>query len=582
VTPADDSSAIRFRDLASLAGIKFRHEAGYTEMHYFPEVMGGGVAWIDYDQDGYMDLLFVQGGAFPPPLPALAPERGGLGKGRTPAATSRLFRNQGDGTFVDVTEKVGLFYTGYGQGVAVGDYDNDGFPDIFVTCFGHCHLFHNEPDGQGGRRFRDVTQEAGVALDGWCSSCAFGDIHGRGFLDLFVCRYVDIDLKNYPYCGNKNHDPPIRFTCGPREFAGTSSVLFRNNGDGTFTNVSTEAGLETVGKALGVIILDLDGDGKSDIFVGNDEMPNFHYRNLGNGKLESCGIWSGTAVNWQGNPMGSMGVDADDVTGNGRPDIFITTFFHQGWTIYRNNGNNLFTDISPRAGMHAASWDKVGWGTCFFDADLDGNLDIFVANGHIYRNADVMVERNEDGTAQSFQQPAQLFRGNGKGTFHDVSRLGGEYFLKPHVGRGAAQGDFDNDGKPDIAVNHCGDPAALLHNETPSTNHWIRLQLEGSRHLNLKGSNRDAVGARATVKVGDRTIVRHVKGGGSYLSSPDRRLLIGLGSAKRVDEVEVRWPNGEATVQRFGPLEADRSYKLMEGAPAAAPALCPPIKQTTR
>jgi hypothetical protein len=232
--------------------------------------------------------------------------------------------------------------------------------------------------------------------------------------------------------------------------------------------------------------------------------------------------------------------------------------------------------------MHTASWDKVGWGTCFFDADGDGNLDIFVANGHIYRNADVMVERNEDGRAQSFQQPAQLFRGNGKGTFQNVSRQVGEYFLQPHVGRGAAQGDYDNDGKPDIAVNHCGDPAALLHNETPTPNHWIRLLLEGSRYLNPKGSNRDAIGARVTLRVGDRTMVRHVKGGGSYLSSPDRRLLIGLGPAQRVDKVEVRWPNADATVQRFGPLEADQSYKLTEGAPAAAPALCPPIKQTTR
>jgi hypothetical protein len=567
---SDQGPAICFRDLAEYAGIHFKHQAGFTDMHYFPEVMGGGVAWIDYDQDGFVDLLLVQGGKFPPTSPV---------KPETP--TSRLFRNQGDGTFLDVTEKVGLIHSGYGQGVAVGDYDNDGYPDVFLTCFGECHLFHNESDGQGGRRFRDITQEAGVALDGWCSSCAFGDIHGRGFLDLFVCRYVDIDLKNYPFCGNKSHDPPIRFTCGPREFPGTSSVLFRNNGDGTFTNVSSEAGLEPIGKALGVVILDLDGDGKSDIFVGNDEMPNFHYRNLGHGKLQSCGIWSGTAVNWQGNPMGSMGVEADDVTGSGRPDLFITTFFHQGWTLYRNNGKNLFTDISPKAGMYAASWDKVGWGTCFFDGDGDGNLDIFVANGHIYRNAEVMVERMEDGRAQSFQQPAQLFRGNGKGSFRDVSQQGGEYFLKPHVGRGAALGDYDNDGAPDIAINHCGGPAALLHNETHASNHWIRLQLEGTRHLSPQGSNRDAIGAQVTLKLKDRTIVRHVKGGGSYLSAHDRRLLIGLGPADQVEQVEVRWPNAAATIQRFGPLAVDKSYKLVEGAAAALPALCPPLKRTS-
>jgi hypothetical protein len=567
-TANGDAIVIRFQDLAQLAGIDFLHVDGHTPMHYFPEVMGGGVAWIDYDQDGYMDLLFVQGGKFPPDPAA-----------KSQSSASRLFRNQGDGTFVDVTEKVGLLPSGYGQGVAVGDYDNDGYPDIFVTCFGHCHLFHNESDGQGGRRFRDVTKEAGVALDGWCSSCAFGDIHGRGFLDLFVCRYVDLDLKNYPFCGNKTRDPPVRFTCGPREFQGTSSVLFRNNGDRTFTNVTRDAGLEPVGKALGVVILDLDGDGKSDIFVGNDEMPNFQYRNLGNGKLESCGIWTGTAVNWQGNPMGSMGVEADDVTGNGRPDIFITTFFHQGWTLFRNNGKNLFTDVSPRAGMHTASWDKVGWGTCFFDGDRDGNLDIFVANGHIYRNAEIMVERNEDGSSQSFQQMAQLFLGNGRGAFRDVSLQAGDYFLKPHVGRGAALGDYDNDGAVDLAINHCGEPASLLHNETQTPHHWIRLQLEGTRHLNPRGSNRDAIGARVTLRLGDRTLVRHVKGGGSYLSSHDRRLLIGLGPAERVDEVEVRWPNADSSVQKFGPLTADRSYKLVEGASAALPALCPPIRK---
>src|SRR6266849_2129839 len=570
-SPDGDALVIRFQDLALSAGIDFLHVDGRTPMNYFPEVMGGGVAWIDYDQDGYMDLFFVQGGKFPPDSTT-----------KLQSPTSRLFRNQGDGTFVDVTEKVGLLHSGYGQGVAVGDYDNDGYPDLFVTCFGQCHLFHNEPDSHGGRRFRDVTKEAGVALDGWCSSCAFGDIHGKGFLDLFVCRYVALDLKDYPFCGNKMRDPPVRFTCGPREFQGTSSVLFRNNGNGTFANVSREAGLEPVGKALGVVILDLDGDGKSDIFVGNDEMPNFHYRNLGNGKLESCGIWSGTAVNWQGNPMGSMGVEADDVTGYGLPDIFITTFFHQGWTLFRNNGKNLFTDISPRAGMHTASWDKVGWGTCFFDGDRDGHLDIFVANGHIYRNAEVMVERNEDGTAQSFRQMAQLFRGNGQGAFQDVSLQAGNYFLKPHVGRGAALGDYDNDGAVDIAVNHCGEPAALLHNETQTPNHWIRLQLEGTRHLNPRGSNRDAIGARVTVRLGDRTLVRHVKGGGSYLSSHDRRLLIGLGPAEQVDEIEVRWPNADGSVQRFGPLAADQSYKLVEGMADALPALCPSIQKPER
>jgi enediyne biosynthesis protein E4 len=566
-TPSD-AETIRFVDLAKAAGVSFGHIDGHTAMHYFPEVMGAGVAWIDYDQDGYMDLLLIQGGPFPPD--EANPHQN---------STSRLYRNQGDGTFVDVTEKVGLLHSGYGQGVAVGDYDNDGYPDLCITSFGKCQLWHNEADPEGGRRFREVTKEAGVALDGWCSSCAFGDIHGKGFLDLFVCRYVNIDLKNYPFCGNKDRDPPLRFTCGPREFAGTQSVLFRNNGNGTFTNVSTVAGLEPQGKGLGVVILDLDGDGRSDIFVGNDQMPNFHYRNLGGGKLKSIGVISGVAVNWQGNPMGSMGVEADDLTGHGRPDLFITTFFHQGWTLFRNNGENYFTDLSPKAGMNKASWDKVGWGTCLLDANLDGNLDIFVANGHIYRNAEEMAERNEDGSPQTFEQNAQLFLGYGKGVFLDVSKQAGDYFLRPHVGRGVAMGDYDNDGAMDIAINHCGGEASLLHNETRTPNHWIRLRLEGSRPNDPGGSNRDAIGARVEVKIGNRKLVRHVKGGGSYLSSHDPRLLIGLGKDDQVDDVEVRWPNAKASSTHFGPLQAGHNYRLVEGRAEAIEDRCPPLRK---
>jgi hypothetical protein len=570
VSPADATSAdtsalvIRFVDIADRAGIRFHHFAGHSEMHYVPEIMGGGVAWLDYDQDGCLDLFLVQGNNFPVAQTDRSP-------------TSRLYRNQGDGTFTDVTEKVGLAVRGLGQGVAVGDYDNDGYPDLFVTCYGHCHLFHNEPDGSGGRRFRDVTREAGVELDGWCTSCAFGDIHGNGHLDLFVCRYVVMDLTKYPFCGDKGRKPPLRFTCGPWEFSGSSSVLFRNNGNGTFTNVSSQAGIERDGKGLGVVIVDLDDDGKPDIFVGNDEVPNFHYRNLGNGKLESCGVMSGTAANYRGNPMGSMGVDADDLTGRGRPDIFITTYVHEGTTLFRNNGNNLFTDISQSSGMYADSYSKVGWGTCLFDVDRNGDLDLFVANGHVYPNARAVYPTPENGEQIDFAQPAQLFVGDGKGHFRIVTDAG-PYFADKHVGRGAAMADFDNDGAMDIAVNNCGEPAALLHNETQTLNHWIRLQLEGSRHLRPSGSNRDAIGAKVTVHVDGRKMVRHVKGGGSYLSSSDRRLLIGLAAAEHVNDIEVRWPNRAACVEHFGPVSVDRSYKLVEGTGQPIDALCPRLQ----
>jgi hypothetical protein len=559
-----EEMSIRFREVAEEAGIAFRHVDGRTPMHYVPEIMGGGVGWLDYDQDGYLDLFAVQGGPFPP---TDAPPK-------TP--TSRLYRNRGDGTFEDVTVQVGILHPGFGQGVAVGDYDNDGYPDLFLTCYGHCHLFHNEPAEQGGRRFRDVTAEAGVALDGWCTSGAFGDLHGRGFLDLFVCRYTVLDLKNYPFCGEKDRQPPLRISCGPKDFPGQSSVLFRNNGDGTFTNVSKAAGLEPENKALGVLILDLDDDGKSDVFVGNDEVANHHYRNLGGGVLESCGLKSGTSLNAHGGTMGSMGVEADDVTGSGRPDIVISTYYHEGTTLFRNNGDNFFTDVSQSAGTYGPTWNKVGWGLCLFDADRDGHLDLFVANGHVYRNAIELLDRSENGEPHTYEQQAQFFRGDGRGRFQEISAVAGAYFWGGHVGRGAACCDFDNDGLIDMAVNHCGGPLALLHNESRTPHHWVRLQLEGSRHRRPDGSNRDAIGARVTVRAGGRTIVRHVKGGGSYLSAHDRRLLIGLGAATKVDEVEVRWPNAGATIQRFGPLDVDRPYKLVEGVPQGEPALCPP------
>jgi hypothetical protein len=530
--------------------------------------MGGGAAWLDYDQDGYPDLFLVQGGPFPPDPRA------------TPTGpTSRLYRNQGDGTFVDVTARVGLLVPGYGQGVAVGDYDQDGYPDLFVTTFGGGYLFHNEPDDSGGRRFRDVTRRAGIALDGWCTSCAFGDVHGHGQLDLFVCRYVAVDLDHYPECLEKGRLTPVRMTCGPRDFPGSRSVLFRNNGDGTFTDVSDQAGLEPEGKGLGVVILDLDDDARADIFVGNDEMPNHHYRNLGGGRLESVGVGSGTAATYRGQPMGSMGVEAGDLTGGGRPDLFVTTFYHEGTVLFRNHGNNFFTDVSQSAGMLAPSWDKVGWGTGLFDPDNDGNLDLYVANGHLYRNAEELSRLKENGMPNSFPQLAQLFLGDGRGHFREASRTAGAYFATPHPGRGAALADYDNDGRTDLVVTHVGGAPALLRNVTETPHHWLRLELEGSRPVNPAGSNRDAIGARVTVKAGGRTLVRFLAGGGSYYSAHDRRLLIGLGDAGRVDEVVVRWPNAAGTVQRFGPLDVDHSYRLIEGVAEPRPARCPPLRK---
>jgi hypothetical protein len=399
-----------------------------------------------------------------------------------------------------------------------------------------------------------------------------------------------MDLQHYPFCGEQQLTPPLRYGCGPKEFLGNQSVLFRNNGNGTFTNVSKTcvirdgkpAGLEVDGKGLGIVILDFDGDGKQDIFVGNDEIQNHYYHNLGGGKFESVGFFSGNAAKWNGNAMGSMGVEAGDLCGRGRPDIFITTFFNEGTTLFRNADGN-FIDVSLEAGMQAASWNMIGWGTCLLDPDLDGNLDIVVVNGHVYRNIDKIHEKEAirgmaKGLKQTFPQQAQFFLGDGKGHFQ-LCKDAGDYFQEKHVGRGLAMGDYDNDGHMDIAINNCGEQAVLLHDETPTTNHWIRLVLEGNRHVNPAGSNRDALGAKVTVTAGDKKLVRFVKSCGSYLSAHDTRLLIGLGPATHVDEVEVKWPNQKSTVQHFGRLEADRSYKLVEGAAAAVPANCPLVKK---
>jgi hypothetical protein len=557
-----NASPIRFTDIIADLGIDFRHQDGATPMQYSPEVLGSGVAWLDYDRDGFYDLFLVQGGRFPPD------------RNESPTQpTSRLYRNLGNGTFADVTSQVGIHTPGYGQGVAVGDYDNDGYPDLFVTNFDGGRLYHNEAAGDQ-RRFRDVCKEAGISLEGWCTSCAFGDVHGNGHLDLFVCRYVDIDLNAYPECHEQGKTGLVRTACGPRYFRGTRSFLLRNNGNGTFTDISTQARLDADGKALGVVILDLDDDGRNDIFVGNDEVLNHHFRNLGDGRFQSIGLIAGTGATHRGRPMGSMGIEAGNMTGAGRPDLFITTFYHEGTVLFKNRGNGMFTDISSSAGMFAASWEKVGWGTALFDPDNDGRLELFVANGHTHRNAGELMEA-ENGKSPETAQLPQLFSGDGLGRFRDISAPSGPYFHAKRVGRGAAQCDFDNDGRIDLAVTHVGGTPSILRNTTATSNHWVRLELEGARHRDANGSSRDAIGAVVTVRAGGQTQVHFVKGGGSYYSAHEQRLLIGVGAAESIDEVRVQWPNKARSVQTFRSLAVDRSYKLSELISEPIAANCP-------
>jgi hypothetical protein len=550
---------VKFVDVTESSGIQFVHFDGHTEMEYIMETMGSGIGWLDYDQDGLMDLFIVQGATFPGTLAAkraFAPRSGGQTE-KAPAC--KLFKNLGGGRFRDVTDEVGLGHVGCGQGVAVGDIDNDGFPDLFLTCYGKPNvLYHNISDGKGGRRFEDITSKAGMSSHpdwkdrpNFSTSAAFLDFDNDGLLDLFVCSYAKVDLDHYPRCISTHSGR--RFSCPPTLFEGTRCLLYRNNGNGTFTEVGHEAGIDdTNAKALGVVTLDLDDDGRIDIFVANDGMPNFLFRNLGQGKFESIGPRSGCAVNLVGSRQAYMGVDADDLDGDGRPDLFVTAFSQETNTFFRNEGGSSFLDVTPGSGLGPPSWFMLGFGTCFLDVDRDGSLDIAVVNGHVSRYV-----RDEGNSNITFRQPAQSFLNDGKGRFRDISKRAGDYFSQPHVGRGLAYCDYDNDGHMDLAISNNGESAVLLHNETETPYHWLRLELQGTM------SNRDAVGAKVTFQIGDRKLVRHRKGGGSYLSASDPRLLIGLGDLRQVDNIEIRWPSG--LVQRLGPLAVDRGYRIVEG-----------------
>jgi len=539
---------IDFEDVADAAGVRFQHFDGRVPMQYIMDTTAPGLAWLDYDQDGLMDLFLVQGGNSVGPPPE-------------PVPSSKLFHNEGGGRFVDVTGAMGVAHVGCGQGATVGDIDNDGDPDLFVTSFGRPNaLYRNE----GGKTFVEVAAEAGLAAPteartgpNWGTSAAFLDCDGDGFLDLFVGNYVEVDLEHYPVCGKA---VPKRRSCPPEQFSASRCSLYRNRGDGTFEDVSRAAGIDVPeAKALGVVALDFDDDGRIDIFVANDGVANFLFRNLGGGRFESVGLTSGCAVNSSGSTQAYMGVDADDLDGDGRPDIYATAFAKQTDTLFRNEGKGLFLDVTPSSGLGPPSWDPLAFGTCFLDVDLDGALDIFVANGHVDHYID------EDGDPrETFRQRAQLYRNGGRGTFVDISDGAGSYFRQKRVGRGVGPCDFDNDGRMDLAVANSGEATALLHNRSETPNRWVRLELRGTE------SNRDAVGAKVTMTLPDgRQLVRYRKGGGAYLSAGDPRILVGIGHAPKVEAVEVRWPSG--LVQKFGPLEAGRGHLLIEGSVRVEP-----------
>lgn len=523
-----------FTDDAEAAGLKFTFENGATPARQLPETMAGGIAVLDYDGDGWLDVYAVQGGPFPPRTGA-------------PGPGDRLFRNRGDGTFEDVTERSGVatLPRAYGHGIAAGDYDNDGHTDLFRTGWRSYALFRNRGDGT----FEDVTEVAGLGGDrDWPTSAAFADLDNDGDLDLYVCHYLAWDADHPRVCRDPSaSDRPIY--CHPRDFAALPDHLWRNDG-GRFVDVTAAAGVvDREGRGLGVVAGDLDGDDRVDLFVANDTTANFLFRNCGGLRFEETGLGSGVAANSEGGFQAGMGVACGDLDGDGRPDLAVTNFYGESTTLFRNLGDNLFGDATAPLGLAASSRFLLGFGVSFLDADNDGRLDLATANGHV----------NDYRPRVPYAMPARLLTGGPGGRLTDVSALAGAPWQVPRVGRGLAVADLDNDGAPDLLLVSQDGPLAFFHNRTRG-GHRVTIALEGT------ASNRDGVGARVTVVAGGRRQVAQRLGGGSYLSACDGRLHFGLGVADRVNSLEVRWPSGR--VDRFSGLAADAAYLLREGHPS--------------
>ncbi len=535
VWSASLASPVNFVDVARSAGITFQHNNAASPEKYLIETMGSGCGWIDYDQNGLLDLYLVNGaatGVYSPTQPL----------------RSALYRNNGDGTFTDVTVEAKVAAAGlFGMGVAVGDFDNDGFPDLFVLGYGRCILYQNNGDGT----FTDVSARADVENSGrWASSAAWFDFDNDGRLDLVIANYVDWSPERNFYCGD--HGPGMRSYCHPDDFHGQPLTLYHNNGDGTFTDVSKSSGVGIKGgNGLGVVTFDYDNDGWQDIFIANDHMPNFLFHNNRDGTFREVGYVAAVAVSSDGQFEAGMGTDAADASGNGNMDLVVTHLDMQLARFYQNLGDQTFDDATLRSKIGYATYHMSGFGARFMDYDNDGARDLFMANGHVLDN----IERYHSNTR--YAEPKLMFRNNGRGVFEDVSNSLGPDFQQPRVSRGAAVADFDNDGDLDILVNNNGQAPQLLRNDGGNANHWLEILLIGTK------SNRDGVGARVKVSAGDLTLHDQRKGGMSYQSAQDPRLHFGLGPHSTVDAVEILWPSGSMT--KLGSLKSDRILAIKEG-----------------
>ena len=535
----------RFVDITEKQGVHFLHQAPHTSRKYLIETMGSGVALFDCDNDGRLDLFLVNGAPYSDPTPkGFIPQKTG------PEYWNRMFHQKPDGTFEDVTEKAGLQGVGYGMGVAVADYDNDGFEDVFVTGYGGNRLYHNN----GNCTFSDVTEKAGVAGSGWSSSAAWVDLDNDGLLDLVVDRYVTWDWEDV-WCGE--HREGYRGYCHPDVFQPITMLVYHNDGNGHFTEVAHKLGLDKPAKALGIALADYDCDGRMDIFVANDSMPEFLFHQKTDGTFEEVGLEAGVGVNAEGQTYAGMGVDFADYDNDGWPDLMVTDLANQRYALYQNSHDGSFNYSSSSSGIGTISMLHSGWSLRFIDYDNDGWKDLLITQGHDLDTIEKSMPQLR------YREPMLLARNTGK-QFDDVSPISGDVFHDAWVGRGMAIGDIDNDGRMDAVVSTNGGPAHILHNETVTTNHWITLHLTGHK------SNRDGIGAVVKLKTasGSQWVTATTSSG--YLSSSDPRVHFGLGESPIAVAIEIRWPSG--IVQTLTDVRADRQIQVDEPSTMVTPA----------
>ena len=514
-----NASHPRFTDVTAKLALNYVNQASRTSGKYLIETMGPGVALFDYDNDGRLDVFVVNGAPLKDPMPkATIPEKTG------PKYWNRLYHQKADGTFEDVTERAGMQGAGYGMGVAVGDYDNDGYEDLYVTAYGGNKLYHNNGDGT----FTDVTEKAGVSGSGWSTSAAWIDLDGDGLLDLVVLRYVQWDFDDL-WCGE--HKEGYRAYCHPDFFKPIAPLVYHNDGHGHFSEVSEKVGIAKPGKGLGIALADYDRDGRTDVFVANDSMPEFLYHNKGVGTFEEVGLISGVALDGEGHSYAGMGVDFADYNNDGMPELVVTDLANQMYAVYRNNGDGTFTYESYASGIGRMTMTHSGWGVRLLDYDNDGRKDLLIAQGHDLDTIELTFPNLR------YREPMLLAHNTGHG-FAEVSAEAGSVFREAWVGRGMAVGDIDNDGRLDAVVTTNDGPLYVLRNETVTTNHWLILNLVGHK------SNRDAIGAEVQVLTAKGLQMATVTTAGSYLSSSDKRVHFGLGKESVVQTIEIRWPSG--------------------------------------